>query len=476
MHRISVLLLLLAGCAAQPRDATPEAPRQAAMAAIEVWEQAWDRWREEGSEEASAALAAAADELAARVAACAAVPGCPTPEMLDRQARALAAQTGWLLREGPGQGDQALAAEGEGGGLQAVEAAPLPEGVRSAVNQLDGRDLRELIELNPAVQAALNEWLTWMRPQLLEAYENYRILRPQMWPEYAAAGLPEALLFGILAKESAGKVHAVSRAGAAGPLQFMPATAARLGLGRDADGFDQRFDPRLAARANVRYLNERFAEFGHDLALALAAYNGGEGRVGRLVRRGGAARFWDPAIQRELPAETRDYVPMVLAAAWLFLHPDEYGLIFPEVQEGAVRMRLVEPASLNQLAICAGQQGSRSGWFRALRNLNPRYMPDTVLPAGTELEVPETVAQAYPQSCLSGELAERARWVASAAKRHELPSGPSHYVVRRGDTLAAIARRNGCPSAAHLARANGIRPPEYLIRPGQKLRLMDCRG
>ena len=50
---------------------------------------------------------------------------------------------------------------------------------------------------------------------------NYQYLRFEMWPEYQKAGLPEAMLFGILAKESGGKVHAVSRSGAAGPLQFM---------------------------------------------------------------------------------------------------------------------------------------------------------------------------------------------------------------------------------------------------------------
>ena len=86
----------------------------------------------------------------------------------------------------------------------------LPEAQRS-ISLLNGRELRDLIELNTPVKAAMVEWLTWMRPNLITAYENYQYLRYQMWPEYEKAGLPEALLFGLLAKESGGRVHAVSR-------------------------------------------------------------------------------------------------------------------------------------------------------------------------------------------------------------------------------------------------------------------------
>ena len=202
---------------------------------------------------------------------------------------------------------------------------------------LNGRDLREVIELNEPVRAAMAEWLTWMRPQLITSWENYQQMRFLMWPEYERAGLPEALLFGILAKESNGRVHAVSRAGAAGPMQFMPATGARFGMGW-RDGFDTRYDPQLAARASVLYFNERFDELGDDLAFAVAAYNGGEGRALRLKREAGDKSFWDPSVYGELPPETRDYVPYVLAAAWLFLHPEEYGLEFPKVDGAATVM------------------------------------------------------------------------------------------------------------------------------------------
>ena len=131
---------------------------------------------------------------------------------------------------------------------EVVTTASLPQ-VERSVRLLRGKDLRELIELNEPVRAALEDWLTWMRPQLIEAWVNYQYLRSDMYPAYQQAGLPEALLFAILAKESAGRVHVYSRAGAAGPLQFMPATARRFGLG--GNGFDERLDPdRKSTRLN----------------------------------------------------------------------------------------------------------------------------------------------------------------------------------------------------------------------------------
>jgi membrane-bound lytic murein transglycosylase D len=377
-----------------------------------------------------------------------------------------------------------LAAGGEGFGAEAAQAAMAGEGSGVLVSMpeagrtvalLKGRDLRELIEMNEPVKAALAEWLTWMRPSLITSWENYQQMRFLMWPEYEQAGLPEALLFGILAKESNGRVHAVSRAGAAGPLQFMPATGARFGLGW-RDGFDTRYDPQLAARASVLYFNERFAELNNDLEFAVAAYNGGEGRALRLKRAAGDKDFWDPSVYAQLPPETRDYVPYVLAAAWLFLHPEDYGLEFPKVNGAATVLKLQNSASIYQMAICLG--GPREGYFRALRNLNPRYEPHHLIPAGTELRVPVAVPPLYQKSCVSGPRAELAVALMAASKP-TVASVPARsatartYRVKSGDTLSSISRRHGCGGPSQLARANGLREP-YVIRAGQQLRLLGC--
>lgn len=80
--------------------------------------------------------------------------------------------------------------------------------------------------------------------------------------------------------------------------------------------------PKLVTRANVDFLSDRFRELNNDLELALGAYNGGEGRMGRLPG-GGSRSFCDAVVYNAIPPETRDYVPMVLATAWLFLHPED---------------------------------------------------------------------------------------------------------------------------------------------------------
>ena len=428
------------------------------------------------------AMARAMDGLLDAVEACRRTEACDSDRLMARFDALMGAgpRVAGEAHDGA-DADEAADAEAEApvglpaDGSPVVAAFP---GAADTLNQLNGRDLRELIVQNEAVRAAMAEWLTALRPQLINAHEQYQYLRFLMWPEYERAGLPEALLFAIMARESGGRVHAISPAGAAGLMQFMPATGRRFGLGWH-DGFDTRFEPQMASRASTEYLNERFEDLGHDLELALAAYNGGEGRVGRIARQNPGKSFWDPAVYNALPKETRDYVPYILAAAWLFLHPEDYGLEFPRVNGAATVLALREPASLNQLTICIGNGGTRYGFFRALRNLNPRWLPETELPAGTELRVPVGVVPLYEQGCLVGERAERSLALVRARKPVVAPAlaasaGGTRYTVRAGDTLSGIARRHGCSTEA-MARTNGLRSP-YALRPGQRLSLGACRS
>jgi membrane-bound lytic murein transglycosylase D len=264
--------------------------------------------------------------------------------------------------------------------------ADVPEAARAAKLLADDHRFDKMVQFNPAVQAGIRRWLTDMRGPLVNSYENYQYMRHLMWPQYQRAGLPEALLFGIMAKESNGKVHSTSRAGAAGPMQFMHGTGRRFGLGDDGTGFDTRYDPRAAAEASASYLNERMGQLNRSIELALAAYNGGEGRALRVYQGSGGRSFWEADVYNQFPAETRDYVPMVIAAAWLFLHPKEYGLTFPKVDAHPAMLRLNKPSSIYELTICLGNGGSRDGYMRALRNLNPRYKAESWLPAGTYAE------------------------------------------------------------------------------------------
>ncbi len=353
-----------------------------------------------------------------------------------------------------------------------VDERPAVPEMRRAAALLGGVDLRELITLNGAVKSALNDWLTWKRPRLAEAYEHYLFLREETAPIYARADLPEALLFAVMAQETGGKVHAYSSVGAAGPLQFRPITAMRYGLVR-VRGFDLRLDPVAATTASAEYLNDQLARLNDDLELVLAAYNAGESRLAALNRRHDGASFWDPELYYAVPKETRGYVPAVLAAAWLFLHPQEYGLELPEHEAGTTTIELKEDVSIGELTICLGEAGNRSGWFRTLRNLNPRLKGDKRIPAGESMRLPSMLVPVYVERC-AGDAAPLTRARELHAAAYEAPREPVDYTVEPGDTLASIAGRFGCPSVGRLARVNRIDGPDYEIHAGQHLTIPGC--
>ncbi|GAB6196749.1 transglycosylase SLT domain-containing protein [Lysobacter xanthus] len=459
---------------------------------------------------------AALQDMEDAMNACVRVRGCPVNTMLASYNRLLkqAVDASGVEEEDEEPAADMLGHEGV--------ASDVPQAAHAAALLSEDHRFDRMVEYNPAVQQGIRRWLTDMRGSLISSYENYQAMRYLMWPEYERRGLPEALLFGIMAKESNGKVHATSRAGAAGLMQFMPATGRRFGLGNDGTGFDTRYDPRMSAQASAEYLNERMGQLNRNIELALAAYNGGEGRAQRVYEAGGGRTFWDEGIYNQFPAETRDYVPMVIAAAWLFLHPKEYGLTFPKVRAKPAPLRLAQPTSIYQLAICLGNKGVREGHMRTLRNLNPRFQPETFLAAGTTLNANTQIVSAYNRWCTSGARAELARTlVLSDPSRAVVRTGPlqtipspgdvapsdaggdtdvpttpvsspgaparavvpaprpraaaaKEYSVQDGETLVGIARKFRC-NAADLAKANGLRSANAL-RKGQTLRLEGCGG
>ncbi|MBX3699401.1 MAG: transglycosylase SLT domain-containing protein [Dokdonella sp.] len=492
-------LAALAGCAGtaatRPTRATAADAAGALYARLDAatrrYANGLDLQRRGDAAAGDAELRAALDDLRDAASACVTTRGCDGQRFVAGFDALL--RGGLTSADAGGEGSADAAGDSPGEVTPAGEGEQLsramPELGRS-VTLLKGRELSELIEMNGPVQVALEEWLTQYRPNLMTAYVNYQYLRWQMAPEYDKAGLPEALLFGMLAKESGGKVHAVSRSGASGPLQFMYATGLRFGL-RTVDGFDQRFDPRLSARANAAYINEQLAIFNNNLELVIGAYNGGEGAMQRRAGRGESAlSFWNPQIYYGVSQETREYVPMVLAAAWLFMHPERYNLEWPKIAMQPGSITLQQPASIAELTICLGQDGGASdGWFRALRNLNPQLDPQQAAPAGSKLVVPQQLEAVYARNCAAG------RWQRLASELHAaaLPpappgivarvasrgaasasSGSRVYVVRKGDTVAAIARKTSHCSMRDIADHNALRAPHYPIKPGQRLQLPAC--
>ncbi len=70
-------------------------------------------------------------------------------------------------------------------------------------------------------------------------------------------------------------------------------------------------------------------------------------------------------VYNQFPGETKDYVPMVIAAAWIFLHPQQYGVEFPKISAQPATLRLAKSTTIYELTICLGSHGTRDGYMRA---------------------------------------------------------------------------------------------------------------
>ncbi|WP_411060145.1 lytic transglycosylase domain-containing protein [Vibrio chagasii] len=124
----------------------------------------------------------------------------------------------------------------------------------------------------------------------------------EIFRQLAERSLPDSLVL-VPMLESSYNANAVSPAKAAGLWQLMPATAERFGLTVN-DRHDQRFEIESSTHAAMQYLDFLYRKFDGDINLTLAAYNAGEGRVQRAVKKAGSRQFSD----LRLPKETVDYV------------------------------------------------------------------------------------------------------------------------------------------------------------------------
>lgn len=176
-------------------------------------------------------------------------------------------------------------------------------------------------------------------------------------------GLPTDLVFLPLI-ESGFDPFAVSPRAAAGPWQFMAGTAEKYGL-KINWWTDERRDPIKATKAAADYLKRLHEMFG-SWPLALASYNAGEGRVSRALSKANTDDYWQLHNTRLLPQQTRDYVPLYLAATMIAKEPEKHG--FEPTEQKAFKFDEVilhDSLSLPIAAQCAGTSVEK------LRELNP---------------------------------------------------------------------------------------------------------
>jgi membrane-bound lytic murein transglycosylase D len=295
------------------------------------------------------------------------------------------------------------------------------------------------------VQAAIQQWLTSQRGFLIDAWENYQYMRYLMAPEYERSGLPRRC---CSASWPRNPVARCTRSRAPAPADRCSSCPRPVPL-RPVPRY-QRFRlalrPQLSARANAAYINERFAELNRNLEFTIAAYNGGEGRAARLYSANGGASFWSPQVMAQMPPETRDYVPAVIAAAWLFLHPKKYGLD-SEDRHHARPVHRRAHTSINELTICLGNGGTRDGYFRVLRNLNPRYEASQAIAQGTVMRAPRARGRAVQRNCIQG---PRATLAQNWPRQPRLDAGREHgaAVMSTSQTVADAMSQGDRPSGA----------------------------
>ena len=332
--------------------------------------------------------------------------------------------------------------------------------------------LEEPLLRNTRVQAALNEWLTWKRPKLIETWQNYQYLRNKVWPPFEEKDIPESLLLAIITQESGGRVHSMSSAGASGLFQFMPATAKRFGVLGTIGDYDARYHPETAAKGAAKYIEEQRGFYGNDYAKILAAYNSGESRFKRLNKKHKNKPVWDSQFFYELPNETQDYISIVLSAMLIYNNPEAYNVTLAAYDGTTTLVRAKSATSLSELAVCFGQHNNDMGWYRILRNLNSTIKAKRVIQQNAVVVIPNDLKSIYENNCNDSNLMALAKTIHDA----DFPDRPmfTWYKIKQGDSLSTISRKFKCSNRKEIAQLNAIKGPRYLINAGKKLKVPQC--
>ncbi len=335
--------------------------------------------------------------------------------------------------------------------------------------------------------------------------------------EVEARGMPGDLAL-LPVVESAFNPFAYSRSHASGLWQFIAPTGERYGLRRNY-WQDQRRDVIESTRAALEYLQQLHARFDGDWFLAIAAYNYGSGNIQRAINRNRALRRKTDFFSLSLPAETRAYVPKLIALAKMISAPDAYGFYLPPIPD-APYFRIVPTGGPVDLRLMSELAGVDTEELHALNPAWNRWLTD---PDGPHrVLVPEVVADGFSAQLAALDDKTRARLGAhTVAAGESLASIAGHYKVpetfidrmnaghsaelqpgdllfvpagdvsqlrpglgsdlerrvhrvKSGESLWSISRRYGM-TVSQLARMNSI-SAKSILRPGQRLQVAGARG
>ena len=268
-----------------------------------------------------------------------------------------------------------------------------------------------------------------------EAFEKYlrrsQKYTPMMKDILRQYGLPEDLIYLSLV-ESGYNPHAYSWARAMGLWQFIASTGRLYKLNRDW-WMDERKDPVKSTHAAARFLKDLYDEFG-SWDLAMAAYNGGPGRVRRTIKKQGTRDFWKLQLKRQ----TMDYVPLIMAATIIAKDPEKYGFEGIE-HEPTVVWDEVEIDRCLDLRVVAKEIGCEEA---DLKELNPELLRRYTPPNKDKhvLKIPKGMTEKFLAAYDDMPSPKETSWV-----RHK---------IRNGETVSTIAARYGVSQYAIFAANN----------------------
>ena len=251
--------------------------------------------------------------------------------------------------------------------------------------------------------------------------------------------------------ESAYDPFAYSHGSASGMWQFLSSTGTQFGLQQDW-WYDGRRDVAASTQAAIKFLTYLNKRFDGDWLLALAAYNSGEGRVARAVRnnarKGRPTDFWN----LDLPKETRDYVPKLLALADIVKRPADFNVTLYALDNKPVISK-VDIGSQLDLALAADLAELT---VNELHALNPGFNRWATAPDGPHsLLIPNNKVENFKKGLAKLGEKDRLSW--------------KRYQIRNGDSLSVIAKRFNTTTTVikdvNKMANNNIRAGKYLLIP-----------
>nr|WP_319494692.1 LysM peptidoglycan-binding domain-containing protein [uncultured Desulfobacter sp.] len=279
------------------------------------------------------------------------------------------------------------------------------------------------ITLNDHVNAEIKRLTGPERNFFIRSLNRSSRYRPFIVQELKKAGLPEEISWLPLI-ESGFKTRALSPARALGLWQFIPSTGNKFGLNRN-HYIDERMDPEKATMAAIDYLKELHNLFG-DWTTAIAAYNCGEYRVLKTIRRqklNYLDNFWD--LYQNLPRETARYVPRFLATVHIVRNLEKYNITI----DNPLKPIEYKPFDVKKQVRLSEIAKAINIDKIELVSLNPELRHEVLPPEPYTIKIPVDQADQF--------LAK----IDAIKTTYREPPQYTYYRVRKGDTLSGIASK-----------------------------------